>query len=161
MEFFVTKVEEKGQKETYIKDLGQSFSDDLMKELIFSDFWVVLSEDKCFGFATAVENNDISIRISHFFINRELLETDVAIFLYMEIEKYYVNKNFEMMLIKIPANVRGLTGPMRKFFKRVGLRSELKEIGYEGNFILLIKDDLKKWYTEKNGELIPNIIPNK
>jgi hypothetical protein len=158
MEFFVLKVEEKEQKEAYIKDcLGERSSEDPKNDLISSDFWAVLSENECYGFATIAEDNEQSARISHLMVNEKLLETNVAILLYISIEKYCIQKNYDIISVKIPANIRGMTGPMRKFFKKVGFKSEYKEYSSEGEFVLLIKSDLKKWYTEKDGELVPNM----
>jgi hypothetical protein len=161
----VLKVEKKKQKEIYVKDyLGErNFgdhlpnSDDLKNELISSDFWVILSGNKCYGLATVVENNEKCARISHFMINNQLLETNVAILLYITIEKFCIEKNYDMITVNIPANIKGMTGPFRKFFKKVGLKTEFKVTSSEGEFIRLIKSDLKKCYTEKDGELVPNM----
>ena len=156
MEYKISKVDEKNLKRSYVNDIGQ-YSDDFINELISSDFFALLIEDKCCGLATVVENNNICGRISHFIIDKQLLKTNVSIELYLELEKYCLKKNYEMIVVEFPANIRGMTGFMRKFFKKVGFKKECKKISHEGNFVFLIKDKIKNWYSEKNGELIPNI----
>ena len=147
MEFLITKIEKKEEKERYINDLhGIDISNDLKNELISSDLWAIISEKTCYGLGTVVENNEISARISHFMINNKLLETNVAISLFINMEIYCIKKDYEQITVKIPANIRGLSGKMKKFFKKVGFKIEFKEIGFEGEFILLIKNGIKKCY---------------
>ena len=162
MEFTIEKIEENALKERCVRDLlGDRCSDELIKELGASCFWALLSENKFYGYITLVDHDENFKKVSHFMLPEQLFESDVAIALYIEAEKYCVKNNYASMIIKIPANVRGLTERLRKFFKkRLGFKSQFKVYGSEGEFVMLMKHDIKNWYTEKDGELIPKTQQN-
>jgi hypothetical protein len=138
MDFTIEHVMDNELKEKYVHGFGE-YPDNFIQELIESEFWALASENKCYGIGTIVENNADTARVSHYLINDQLLETDVAVHFYINMEKYCVEKNYKLIMVRIPESIKGMTVPMRNFFKKVGFKSPVKEMGAEGNFILLFK----------------------
>jgi hypothetical protein len=157
MKFEANRITDKALKEKMAIEFSDGdYSKDFINELIESEFWAITDENKrCWGLSTMEKNNETSASISHYIINEQLLETDVAILLYIMIEKYCVNNKFEQMTVRIPNEISGVSVPMRKFFKKVGFNHRYQEMSHEGKFTLMIKNNLRKWYVEDNGELIP------
>jgi hypothetical protein len=146
MTFEIMKIEKNESKETYAKDFWPDKPDDFINELILSEFWAIIIDNKCYGIATVVENNDLTAKISHFGTHEKLFETDLALMLYKAIEIYCKKKNYEHIVVEFPAGIRGLSIPMRNFFnKRAKFDYTFKKISSEDkHFIFLLKTISKK-----------------
>jgi hypothetical protein len=149
MEVIIEHVEEAKEKEKYLNDIfGQDLSAESKAEYVSSEFWALIAQEKCYGIGTLAENEDeflSTARISHFEMkSKELLEADDAVLLYMQIEKFCIQKGYSQIMVRIPDGVKNMSVPMRKFFKKVGFKNWFQEFNYEGKFTVLLKKVVKE-----------------
>ena len=98
-----------------------------------------------------------SVRITRFALKPKLFEQDVLLALYLHIEAFYVNNAVNTVKVAIP-KIKGFTTKATKFFKRIGFKKFIIYSPlYPDGAVLLIKNNLKKWYYEENGEYKPRI----
>jgi len=151
-------IEERELKEKYARSFYKDKPDDFINEVVSSVFWALLKEEECLGLFTVVEDNEDIARISHFTTYVDLLKTHTSllVFFYIGIEKYYIERNYKSIVAEIPDI--DVLRPIHRFFKKLKFSQINVYTGKDERYFYFMKSNLKEYYTEKDGELIPNII---
>jgi hypothetical protein len=102
-DFNVQMIEENDRKVGLTKEILSDASKELLDDIHTSDYWTLLAQGHCFGYATVKQISDTEAQITHFRVaNQEIHRFNLGGKILRELEKYYLSMGYTAILTKLP-----------------------------------------------------------
>jgi hypothetical protein len=134
----IEKIDDKQKKYEILKSFSsEKLTEEYLNKIIDSTFWIILSNNRYYGYSSLTDYGNNSVRINNFVMDIRLLGTSVPTELYITMQNYCKNKR--SLMVRIPSKVNNFSNPLTSFFKKMGFYKYIC-ISSEGEYILLLKN---------------------